>query len=410
IRHSPILHSAENQTYLPPMRSIWSESMNQNYSPPPHSLASTNTSSSSPPMIDMLQSQLAHRHHNSSPRQQTYMPPRDDTQRLSSFPSTPLPSNYKESTPQHHNWPGSHYDTSGFDHQEMIKRRKLSSPASSHLYFHNNNNHNNNGNHNILTKRTHQHHNHLSQHSPTVKVPNNISPMISTRLTPTTTDTYYHQSRRKKRDTKPPNANDIRPFVEVERAVDGSYILPAEVDSWTVLNLGTVVWDKAAFHNQRYIYPVGYRVKKWYRSMVDPHSDTQYTCEILDGGDEPIFQLNADDNPTECWRGPTPTTVWTIAVRRAFAIRNMDYGHNPVGPDFFGLRKNTIAKMIQDLPDADKCKNYIWQNFEVMSSNKGKSVRRTNTRIIPSISTHSGKSNKEDSASSNNTDDADGDE
>jgi hypothetical protein len=22
--------------------------------------------------------------------------------------------------------------------------------------------------------------------------------------------------------------------------------------------------------------------------MVDPHSDTQYTCEILDGGDEPI--------------------------------------------------------------------------------------------------------------------------
>lgn len=27
---------------------------------------------------------------------------------------------------------------------------------------------------------------------------------------------------------------------------------------------------------------------RWYRSMVDPHSDTQYTCQILDGGDEPI--------------------------------------------------------------------------------------------------------------------------
>ncbi|KAG1240692.1 hypothetical protein G6F68_017413 [Rhizopus microsporus] len=90
--------------------------------------------------------------------------------------------------------------------------------------------------------------------------------------------------------------------------------------------------------------------------MIDPHSDTQYTCEILDGGEEPIFQLNADDNPTECWRGPTPTTVWTIVVRRAFAIRNMDYGHNPVGPDFFGLRKNTIAKMIQDLPNANNKK------------------------------------------------------
>ena len=59
----------------------------------------------------------------------------------------------------------------------------------------------------------------------------------------------------------------------------------------------------------------------------------------------------------------------------------MDYGHNPVGPDFFGLRKNTIAKMIQDLPTANKCQNYIWQNFEATNNTKGKSVRRSSTRI-----------------------------
>ncbi|CAO3600531.1 unnamed protein product [Absidia cylindrospora] len=201
-------------------------------------------------------------------------------------------------------------------------------------------------------------------------------------------DTFYHQSRRKKRDTKPPNATDVRPFVEVDRDTNGRYILPVEVDSWTVLDLGNVVWDRVAFHNQRYLYPVGYCVKKWYRSMVDPHSDTQYTCQILDGGDEPIFQLEADDNPGEVWRGPTPTTVWTIAVRRAFAIRNMDYGHNPVGPDFFGLRKNTIAKMIQDLPNAGKCKNYIWQNFEAITTTgtKSKAMRRSNTRVSLSSS------------------------
>ncbi|KAF7732020.1 hypothetical protein EC973_007125 [Apophysomyces ossiformis] len=132
----------------------------------------------------------------------------------------------------------------------------------------------------------------------------------------------------------------------------------------------TVVYDRPAFHNQRYIYPVGYKVKKWYRSMVDPKSDTQYICEILDGGQEPIFRLEADDNPGDVYLGPTPTTVWTIAVRRAFAIRNMDYGHNPVGPDFFGLRKNTIAKMIQDLPNANKCKNYIWQTFKIGTTGK----------------------------------------
>lgn len=68
--------------------------------------------------------------------------------------------------------------------------------------------------------------------------------------------------RRKKRDTKPPNVNDVRTFVQVEKDENGNYRLPVEIDSWTVLNLGTVVYDRPAFHNQRYIYPVGYKVKK----------------------------------------------------------------------------------------------------------------------------------------------------
>lgn len=28
-------------------------------------------------------------------------------------------------------------------------------------------------------------------------------------------------------------------------------------------------------------------IYRWYRSMVDPKSDTQYTCRILDNGIEP---------------------------------------------------------------------------------------------------------------------------
>lgn len=68
--------------------------------------------------------------------------------------------------------------------------------------------------------------------------------------------------RRKKRDTKPPNVNDVRTFVQVEKDDNGNYRLPVEIDSWTVLSLGDVVYDRPAFHNQRYIYPVGYKVKK----------------------------------------------------------------------------------------------------------------------------------------------------
>jgi hypothetical protein len=101
-----------------------------------------------------------------------------------------------------------------------------------------------------------------------------------------------------------------------------------------------------------------------------------------------IILVNAGEDPLPPQFGPSLSEGKTLKMMvlydsyhhlsyRAFAIRNMDYGHNPVGPDFFGLRKNTIAKMIQDLPNADKCKNYIWQNFEAMTSNKGKSSRRS---------------------------------
>ncbi|KAI9490656.1 hypothetical protein BDB00DRAFT_836771 [Zychaea mexicana] len=174
----------------------------------------------------------------------------------------------------------------------------------------------------------------------------------------------------------------VRTYYDVDRDANGNYALPVEIDSWTVVDLGTIVYDRPAYHNQRYIYPANYTVRKWYRSMVDAKSDTQYTCRILDNGREPKFEVTADDCPVT-YSGPTPTTVWTIIVRRAFAIRNQEYGHNPVGPDFFGLRKNTIAKMIQDLPNADKCSQYVWQTFEPARFNKpGRNRRRTDPMAL----------------------------
>jgi hypothetical protein len=57
-----------------------------------------------------------------------------------------------------------------------------------------------------------------------------------------------------------------------------------------------------------------------------------------------------------------------------------------VGPDFFGLRKNTIAKMIQDLPNASKCSQYVWQTFEPARFNKpGRNRRRADSTLPGSL-------------------------
>lgn len=232
------------------MRSIW----NTNYSPPPPqqqqqkqptpAIESTPTPTTNTKLnIERPSPQLP------STRQMSPL-------HLLQFPTGENTARYNQTQPreimmkEHHhtmyppaldpNWPGSRYDATSFEH-DMIKRRRLSASTST--------------DHQIIKKVMNRNNPNNSHHHVST------STTLLTNNSPATTDTYYHQSRRKKRDTKPPNANDIRPFVEVEKK-DGDYVLPAEVDSWTVLSLGSVVWDRAAFHNQRYIYPVGYRVKK----------------------------------------------------------------------------------------------------------------------------------------------------
>lgn len=88
-------------------------------------------------------------------------------------------------------------------------------------------------------------------------------------------------------------------------------------------------------------------------------------------------------------RGREKEKFWLANMkhfRRAFAIRDQEYGHNPVGPDFFGLRKSTISKMIQDLPNARKCSQYTWQTFEPSKCNKpGKNRRRVATDVMGGV-------------------------
>ena len=91
--------------------------------------------------------------------------------------------------------------------------------------------------------------------------------MPATDATPSSSSRSYHQ--------KPPtpaiqtHSNGqqvntvVRTYYEVDRDNQGAYILPVEIDSWTVVDLGTVIYERPAYHNQRYIYPANYTVRKY---------------------------------------------------------------------------------------------------------------------------------------------------
>ncbi|THU97114.1 hypothetical protein K435DRAFT_663280, partial [Dendrothele bispora CBS 962.96] len=148
----------------------------------------------------------------------------------------------------------------------------------------------------------------------------------------------------------------------VPRDKNGKPMLPLNVGIMTVISLGEVCM-REHFHSERYIFPVGYEVTRRYLSTVNPSVEVVYHCTILDGGDGPKFQIVPSDVADKPIIASTATGAWSSIVRQANAIRNRQHSNSVSGPDFFGLGQNTIKHLIQELPNADKLRSYVWQNF-----------------------------------------------
>ncbi|KAI8074397.1 F/Y-rich N-terminus-domain-containing protein [Gongronella butleri] len=160
----------------------------------------------------------------------------------------------------------------------------------------------------------------------------------------------------------------------IERDETGHPKLPQQIGVLTVLNLGTIVTDRDTFHNERYIFPVGYTVSRTYPSMKDPANNTVITSTITDGGDGPRFHVVAEDMPDEPIIANSATGAWTVVVRRTNEIRQREHSNSASGPDYYGFKHPTIAKMIQDLPGTKDLDHYVWQNFEEMEPRAAKGV------------------------------------
>lgn len=167
-------------------------------------------------------------------------------------------------------------------------------------------------------------------------------------------------SRRSRRDLT--QARRVQPVPQDET---GKYILPVNIGILTVVSLGTIEHENPKFHNDRYIWPVGYTVKRYYNSTVDPEKQACYTASIVDDNGSPCFKIVADDSPEPIY-GITATGAWTSVVRLANRIRCRNHSNSASGPDYYGFSHPTIAKMIQDLPNSRRCLRYNWQDFEMM--------------------------------------------
>jgi hypothetical protein len=148
----------------------------------------------------------------------------------------------------------------------------------------------------------------------------------------------------------------------------------------TLLELGTVDAVHEKFHNNRYIFPIGYKSKRMYWSFVEPTRRVAYIQEIRSvaaktkqGTDttEPLFVLTCEDAPDQPLSSSTPSGVWSILRERTKAQREEKAGKklstNISGQDQFGLSNGIVKALIEELPNAKLCKRY-WETSTAASS------------------------------------------
>ncbi|KAJ3168909.1 hypothetical protein HDU88_001236 [Geranomyces variabilis] len=173
---------------------------------------------------------------------------------------------------------------------------------------------------------------------------------------------------------RPPVVSRLRKIQHVPRDEYGQPVLPLHMGIFTLFSLGTIVHDRKAFHTERYIYPVGYKMSRSYASTVNPDKQTSYTCSISDGGESPLFHITPEDAPENPVTATTATGAWTVIIKAANAIRHRETSNSASGPDYFGISHPTVLALIQELPNANLCEGYVIQEFEETT---GRSAKRS---------------------------------
>ncbi|GIL51716.1 hypothetical protein Vafri_7651 [Volvox africanus] len=164
--------------------------------------------------------------------------------------------------------------------------------------------------------------------------------------------------------TGAPRTAGRRDFQHIPMATgdDGHATLPASAlplvlgRKLRVLQLGKVVWLSRWFHDEKYIYPVGYTASRLMASGASGGREAQHLMEVVesDDGARPVFRITPE--------GKTPVSADTAtrAMRALFEdddrVRSRAFAKT--GADLFGLSHPRVASLLRSLPGAERCERF----------------------------------------------------
>ncbi|EAY04378.1 F/Y-rich N-terminus family protein [Trichomonas vaginalis G3] len=112
------------------------------------------------------------------------------------------------------------------------------------------------------------------------------------------------------------------------------------------------------YHTQRYIYPIGFKSKRVWKSASKPRTQVIWTSEILEINGKLTFRVSADDE--KIYIGETPTHPWIKICRDACKANGLNELMMSVsGVEMFLLGNTTVLNLIEQMENVDKCTNYV---------------------------------------------------
>jgi len=159
---------------------------------------------------------------------------------------------------------------------------------------------------------------------------------------------------------------------------DGEIVFPLMItpSSW-IINIGTVVYDRPGWHTSRYIYPAGFKSCKLYASVTHPDERVNWISEIVDTGKKnPLFKVYMEDNPKICYQAESPSSPWSCVLKALAKAKNDKSKSLAIsGPEAFLLTAPVVTYLIQKLPGADKCREYIFKEIKSGGATQKKAPR-----------------------------------
>jgi len=149
---------------------------------------------------------------------------------------------------------------------------------------------------------------------------------------------------------------------DVARGKDGLPKLPLVLGELSIESIGTII-PHPPYITEKHVWPVGFASTRYFSSMINPEIRVKYTSQIVDGGDKPQFVVTASDDPLNPIVSHSPSGAWRTVLKQVMAKTG---GNNErantvsvSGTMRFGLAHPVVVSLIKELPDSDKCKEYI---------------------------------------------------